>query len=347
MRPDPRRLAPLLLGLALATAALATPVAAQDETEAPEGTLPPADCAILTTDEVSAALGEPMALVQGEGASCQFDADYEAGRFMSLFTSVAEDTAIADVEGFLCPSGTPGPGESPEPCGVEVEVGDSVGSYIPEGFGTMLYVDAGGGDLLAVQLVGDTVEGLDKLAALTDLGAIAVPRMAGIPQPIETEGPVEATFTPDNELEALFPSEIGGRALEVDSFQGAEAFADSDVPQAILDALAVQGKTLDDVSIATGYSFDPSTMELIGITAIQVAGGDMGSIADAFLQVFNGDTPPAEQTPGQVGGKDVTVVRPTAESTDDELQYVYPHGDVLWVVAATEPALSEVFSKLP
>jgi hypothetical protein len=347
MRPAPRRLTPLLLGLALATTALASPVAAQDETEAPEETLPPADCAILTTDEVSTAMGEALTLVQGEGASCQFDADYEAGRFMSLFTSVAEDTTIADVVSFLCPTGTPAPGESPEPCGVEVAVGDSVGSYIPEGFGTMLYVDAGDGDLLAVQLVGDPVEGHDRLAALTHLGALALPRMAGIPQPVETEGPAEPTFTPDNDLEALFPSEIGGRPLDIESFQGADAFADTDVPQAILDALAAQGKTLDDVSIATGYSFDSSTMELIMITAIQVAGGDMGSIADAFVQVFNGDTPPAEQTPAQVSGKDVTVIRPTAESTDDQLQYVYPHGDVLWVVAATEPALSEVFSKLP
>jgi len=27
--------------------------------------------------------------------------------------------------------------------------------------------------------------------------------------------------------------------------------------------------------------------------------------------------------------------------------YVYPKGDVMWVVSAVEPALSEVFSKLP
>jgi hypothetical protein len=48
-----------------------------------------------------------------------------------------------------------------------------------------------------------------------------------------------------------------------------------------------------------------------------------------------------------VGGKDVIVVRPTADSTDDQLQYIYPKDDVLWVVSAVEPALSEALSKLP
>lgn len=347
MRPDPRRLVPFLLGLALATAALATPAAAQDETAPPDDSMTPGDCAVLTVDEVSGVFGEALTLEEGDGASCQFDADYEAGRFMSLFTSVAEDTTTADVVSFLCPSGSPAPDASPEPCGVDVPVGSATGVYIPEGFGTMLYVDAGNGDLLAIQLVGDPLEAVDKGAALAELGALALPRMAGLPQPVETEGPAEPTFTPDDELEALFPSDIGGRALDIESYQGSAAFADTEVPQAMLDALAVQGKTLDDVSIATGYSFDSNTMELLMISAIQVRGADISAVADALVQVLNDGEAPAEQTPAQVSGKDVTVLRPTAESTDDELQYVYPKDDVLWVVAAQEPALSEVFSKLP
>lgn len=347
MRPDLRRLAPVPLGLVMAAIAFAAPAAAQDETTPPDGSIAPAACAILSTDEVSAALGETLTLEEGDGANCQFDADYEAARFMSLFTSVAEDTTIADVVSFLCPSGSPAPDASAEPCSADVPVGSSTGVYIPEGFGTMLYVDAGNGDLLAIQLVGEPLETVDKFAALAELGALALPRMAGIPQPVETEGPAEPTYTPDTELEALFPSDIGGRALDIDSYKGTEAFADTDVPQGVLDALAAQGKTLDDVSIATGYSFDANTMELLMITAIQVQGADISAMADALVQAFNEDEPPAEQTPAQVSGKDVTVLRPTAESTDDELQYVYPKGDVLWVVAAQEPALSEVFSKLP
>ncbi|MEZ4595687.1 MAG: hypothetical protein R3C32_01970 [Chloroflexota bacterium] len=257
MRPDHRRLPTLLLGVALATVGLAAPAAAQDETAAPDASAAPADCAILTADEVSGAFGETLTLEDGDGAACQFDADYEAGRFMSLFTSVAEDTKAEDLVTFLCPTASPGPGESPEPCGVTVPVGDTTGTYIPEGFGTMLYVDVGGGDLLAVQLVGDPVEGVDKLEALSTLGALALPRMAALPQPVETEGPAEPTFVPDAALEALFPTEIAGQTLQIDSYSGAAAF--TEVPDEVLDALASQGKSLDDLSVAQAYSFDSAT----------------------------------------------------------------------------------------
>lgn len=334
------------LGVALATMVGVTPVAAQDESEEP---LEPASCHVLTADEVSAAFGEPFALVDGSGADCQFDvATTEELRFLSLFTSVADDVTIEQIVEFLCPSRTPAPGESAAPCGVTVPVGDSTGVYIPEGFGTMLYADLGNGDLFTLQLVGDPAAGIDKQTVLQELAAAALPRVASVPEPEETDEPAEPTFAPDNELEALFPSEIGGAALTVESASGADAFADTELPQAVLDAFAAQGKTLDDVSLATGYVFDPQTLQLVMITAIQVRGADMGAMADTFVSVLNGDgEPPAEQTPGQVSGKDVTIVRPDTDSTDEELQYVYPKDDVLWVVAAVEPALSEVFSKLP
>lgn len=345
MRADRSRLASLLLGVAVATTLAVTPVAAQDQT--PEESTAPAACDVLTADEVSAALGETLTLVDGTGSDCQFDADYGAMRFLSLFLSIADATTTAEVVGFLCPSGSPTPDGSRAPCGVEVPVGTSVGSYIPEGFGSMLYVDLGTGDLLALQLVGDPAEGIDRLTALQTLGALALARMASLPRPVETPGSLEPTFTPDTELEGLFPTEVGGTPLTIDSMRGAQAFADTDVPQTVLDALVAQGKTLDDVSIASAYAFVAGSMELVIITAIRVEGADMAVMADALVPVLNGDEPPAEQTPAQVSGKEVTVVRPTADATDDQLQYVYPRDDVLWVVAAAEPALSEVFSKLP
>jgi hypothetical protein len=346
MRPEPRRLAPLLLGVALATTVIATPVSAQDETLPPDESLPPAVCDILTSDEVSTAFGEALTLIDGSGIACQFDADYAAMRFMSLFTSLAEDTTRQEMIGFLC-SATESPAPSALPCGLEVPVGTSTGSYIPEGFGSMLYVDIGNGDLLSLQLVGDPIEGVDKLEALKALGALAVPRVASVPQPVETGAPAEPTFEPDPELEALMPTEIGGTPLTIESMRGAEAFAADGVPQPILDALSAQGKTLDDVSVATGYAFDAETMQLLLVSALRVRDADMAAFTDTFISVFNDGQPPAEQTPAQISGKDVTVIRPTAETTDDDLQYAYPKGDVLWLVSAVEPALSEVFSKLP
>lgn len=346
MHPDRRRLAPSLVGILFATTLVAAPVAAQDETVPPDELPPPAACDILTADEVSSAFDEALTLAEGSGIACRFDADYAAARSMSLFTSIAEDTSRQEMIGFLC-SATESPAPSSVPCGLEVAVGASTGSYIPEAFGTMLYVDVGGGDLLALQLVGDPVAGVDKLEALTALGALAVPRVASDPQPGETDGPAGPTFQPDPELAALIPTEVGGQALTIESMRGAEAFAADGVPQEVLDALAAQGKTLDDVSVATGYAFDAQTMQVLLIAALRVQGADIGAFTEPFLEVFNEGQPPAEQTPMQIAGKDVTAIRLTAETIDDLLQYAYPHDDILWLVTAVEPALSEIFSKLP
>ena len=43
-----------------------------------------------------------------------------------------------------------------------------------------------------------------------------------------------------------------------------------------------------------------------------------------------------------MGGKDVGVA-----TSDDQTQYVYTKDDVLWVVSAEEPILTEIFQKLP
>ena len=346
MRAHPHRLTPLVLGVALA-AALAAPVAAQDESPEPEGSFPPANCDILTVDEASAALGEALTLVGGTSSDCQFDADYESMRFMSLFTSISEGATRDEMVGFLCsaPASPEAGATAAPPCYTEVPVGTTMGTYFPDSFGSMLYIDLGDGNLLVMQLVGDPVEGVDKLTALTALGELAVPRIAGLPA--ETTGPSEPSIPPDTDLEALFPSTIGDISLTIESQRGSEALADSEIPQSVLDALATQGKTLDDMSIASGSAFDPDTNTLVFIYAIKVAGADMTALADDFLAVFNDEAPPAEQTPSQVGGKDVIVVRPTADSTDDQLQYIYPKDDVLWVVSAVEPALSEALSKLP
>ena len=37
----------------------------------------------------------------------------------------------------------------------------------------------------------------------------------------------------------------------------------------------------------------------------------------------------------------------TAANGGGNMTYFYPHGDILWVVAATDPALTEIFQKLP
>jgi hypothetical protein len=344
MRPDPRRLTCFLLGAVLATTVLAIPVAAQEKTEPPV----PAACDILSADEVSGAFGETLTLQEGSGATCQFDADYEGGRFLSLFTDVQESTSLSDIREFLCTSMvSPAPGGSPAPGCVDLTVGGAPALYLPDSFGTLAYVDLGGGNLFSIQLVGEPAEGVDARAALVAVAELALPRVAAIPLPTALPEP---SFVRDTALEALFPTEIGGIAVEVQSMSGQDVAAQAgDVPQRFIDALAAQGKTLADVSVAFGTAFDPDDGSYAAINALQVHGADVSTILEAFVAVINGDDSPMEQTQVEIAGKQVTAVRPAESEPGDDVdtQHVYASGDVLWVVTATEPDLTEVFQKLP
>lgn len=348
MRAHLRRLTAFLLGATLATAALAVPVAAQDTTDSP----PPASCEVLTADEVSGAFEETMTLENGAGTDCQFDADYAAGRFLSLFSAITTGSTIDELLSFMCGFGpSAAPGESVAPCSIDVTVGDARGVYLPEGFGTMLYVESGG-SLLSLQLVGDPAEGVDKQAALVALAGIALPRLAAMPLPTQEPLPSfapEPSLLGDAALEALFPADIGGIPIDVTSMSGQDllAQATADVPQELTDALAAQGKTLADVSVAFGTAFDTADSSFASITAIQVHGADIAPIAQAFMPIMNDGQPPAAQTPGEVAGKAVTVVKPETDTSDENLIYAYIHDDVLWLVSAVEPDLTEVFLKLP
>ncbi len=102
--------------------------------------------------------------------------------------------------------------------------------------------------------------------------------------------------------------------------------------------LAVKpGKTTADVSVLIAYPADYSSV----ITAVRVKGGDAAAFTPPLLAALSTGTETAPQ-PGQVAGKDVTVL-----TVSSQQQYAYPHGDTLWVVAAVEPALAEIFTALP
>ncbi len=129
---------------------------------------------------------------------------------------------------------------------------------------------------------------------------------------------------------------------------GSDLASGGSVPDELTQALAAQGKTINDVSIAFGYYTDSSSPTGSGaVTAFQVKGVDMNSLSSVLIPlVLNGETP-ASQTQTQISGKDVTVVKATAETTDAEAQYLYPKNDILWLVQAVDPGLTEIFSKLP
>ena len=196
-------------------------------------------------------------------------------------------------------------------------------------------------DMLWVQLdhgllrvVLDTTADVDWQAAVEGLAELIVSRAGTLPplataEPVPTSPPVSHA---DPDLEARFPVTIAGQPIIVQSMPGSQVFS-SDSAAAFLAQLAADGKTLDDVSVAT--SFSPSGL----IYGIRIKGGDATKYAPLLLASL--DTS-AQQTPGKVSGKDVTV-----STTPTGTQYFYPRNDVIWVVTAAEPALSEVFAALP
>jgi hypothetical protein len=143
----------------------------------------------------------------------------------------------------------------------------------------------------------------------------------------------------DPELESRLPATIGGQSLATDSRAGADALAGAD-PATIaplLDAIAGQGRTIDDLSIAIAYTPDYQ----VAITAVRVTGADASALVGPVIAM----APPedvVEQAPGQVAGKPVTV------ATDQTgVQQFYATQDILWIVRAAEPALTEIFTLLP
>ncbi len=337
--PTHLRRATLLVGASFAIAALTSGgVLAQEPSDPAEPAFSPepvAPCGVLTAEEVSKALGETFTLVSGDPTDCSFDGDYESGRYISLYTDLSSGTT-AEIAELMCTfsASSPLPGGSAAPCAIDLQVAGMTAVYLPESMGTLLYIEVGGDGLFNLQLVGETTEGVDKQGALVSIAELAIPRLGQLP--VGTPQP-EESFTTDAALEALFPSEIAGMSMNVDTRVGTDAEIDPDDPtqQAFLAALESQGKSIDDLSIGFG------TNGSVVIVAIQVRGADISAFVPDLMGAFLGGEEMA-QTPVQVAGKDVTEA-----AVNGQVSYVYPHGDVLWLVNAEEPALTEVFQKLP
>ena len=170
--------------------------------------------------------------------------------------------------------------------------------------------------------MGDPAEGVDKQAALVALAEIGLPRLAAMPLPTQEPLPSfapEPSLLGDAALEALFPADIGGIPIDVTSMGGQDLLAQgtADVPQELTDALAAQGKTLEDVSVAFGTAFDTADSSFASITAHPGQWRRHGSQRPGLrAHHVNDGQPPAAQTPGEMAGKSVTVVKPEAETSD-------------------------------
>jgi len=68
----------------------------------------------------------------------------------------------------------------------------------------------------------------------------------------------------------------------------------------------------------------------------------MSQLGPVLLPIFLGSMSEPLQSSAQIGGKTVTVI-----TSGENSIYAYPKNDVLWLVFATDPDLTEIFTNLP
>jgi hypothetical protein len=117
----------------------------------------------------------------------------------------------------------------------------------------------------------------------------------------------------------------------------------SKVYQAMTAGLESQGKTTDDITI--GVAGDARGD--LGILGIEVDGADATAFVDFAIETVLSSYPTRkhEKEPSEVAGKAVTVLRP--REAGDRVFYIYPQGDIVWIVSGPDAALEEVFTALP
>jgi len=145
------------------------------------------------------------------------------------------------------------------------------------------------------------------------------------------------SFTSDAELEAMFPTQIGGETLQILSMSGSD-FMGSGMSGTELGPILQQlGKSPADLSVAVGSTSS------ISIIAFRIKGVP----ADQFLNAYMSAAPQgATITDTSFGGKSVKKV----VAADQDPTYLYLHNDVIWTVGGSAPSdalMNEAFSKLP
>lgn len=203
-----------------------------------------------------------------------------------------------------------------------------------------------------------TTEGPGPTLAPPTIGPTAVP--GPTPSPVPATQPPAVTpepsgvaptfaipsfsFTPDTNLEALFPKTIDGNPVKVTSLHATDIAP-------LVEATAAQKKTFQAFLAAVGASINDVTIaeasvKLSGqtrhITAVRVQGADPNALIQASLVyevAIKSD--PADWTTGSttVGNKTVFTLTDTADPGSD-VQYGYPYGEVIFGISQTDPQIA-------
>ena len=179
-------------------------------------------------------------------------------------------------------------------------------------------------------MTGTDLQGTDWQGALTTLGELVTAKAADLLAPPP----------PDPSLLALVPTQLGGEELLLSNL-----WVDKEYPagdgwsgEELRKALKKAGRKASNVSIVSAQLFDASA----SLSALQVKGGEATAFAPAASTRSLGKgwtSTPETFTDGTVH----VVVDTTGQVTN----YVFPKDDVVWVVRAEEPSLSELLGLLP
>jgi hypothetical protein len=269
----------------------------------------PASMCLLTLEELNDVSGLAFVTSDEARGACTYLSDPAVDTY-ALDLRVDADDAALDAVRFQYDRG-----------GRETSVADFPAWSSDDG----LFVDLGERLFMVQPIFFMAASELDPVRVQQAVAELAVPRASAA---------IEAIFGGEDRLTALFPTEVGGLPVFVDVMNGRDFLAYVDLGNAAIEeALASQGLTLDDLSIATASTPEGD------ITALQAPGMDAELLVPAVTERFSALG--ATATPTERAGKSLV-------SFADQGIWLYASGDVLWMITQPDgPALDAILEALP
>jgi hypothetical protein len=199
------------------------------------------------------------------------------------------------------------------------------------------------------------VFGLAIGSALLALAAACsgTPGTQTVPPITVPTAPSLPSAVPDQNLEALFPDDIAGNPLQITSATGEGVLTQfaQDNPDEFRNFVEGLGANMDQVSVAFSFNIWPVPSvesEFTGLTmaAMRIAGLPAATTLPAFVEFVKEDVGEgAEVSQQTVAGKTVTAVVDPEDA--ENAAFLYPVGDVVFLVGGTPNHVEEAFAKLP
>lgn len=165
------------------------------------------------------------------------------------------------------------------------------------------------------------------------------------PTPVVTSAPTPALVPPDDlELMALLPATLDGALpVEQGSLRGENWYdLNGSAWKALEPTFVGLGRTLSDASLA--WRFFPNDRSFY---AIRIRGASADQFAKGYLDAVNAEAPGSSSKALTLAGRMVTKIVST-DLADVQEFYYYPHGEILYEVAApSDEVAANLLALLP